>query len=102
MKRMLTLTCLALVSSLMAAGNLVAQDLVITNARILDGSGGEIPQGTIVVRGGQIASIGAGRAAGPAGATEIDAQHSSLSGADELIYCLGRASIAGRRGYSSF
>src|SRR5688572_5106975 len=39
-----------------------AQDLVITNARILDGKGGVIDRGTVVVRGGKIVSAGAGSA----------------------------------------
>jgi imidazolonepropionase-like amidohydrolase len=50
-----------------------AQDLVITNARILDGAGGEIANGTVVVDDGVIASVGAGSAS-LAGATVIDAQ----------------------------
>jgi imidazolonepropionase-like amidohydrolase len=42
-----------------------AQDLAITNARIIVGNGQVIDAGTIVVRGGKIASVGAG-----AGATQ--------------------------------
>lgn len=37
-----------------------AQDLVITNARILDGHGAVIEQGSVVVRDGRIASVSAG------------------------------------------
>ena len=40
-----------------------AQDLAITNARIVVGHGPVIESGTIVVRGGKIASVTAGRAA---------------------------------------
>jgi imidazolonepropionase-like amidohydrolase len=47
----------------------LAQDLVITNARILDGAGGEIANGTIVVEDGVIASVGEGGA--PAGAENV-------------------------------
>ena len=46
-----------------------AQNLVVTNARILDGAGGEIPRGTIVVQGGVIRSVSAGAA--PAGAANV-------------------------------
>ena len=37
-----------------------AQDLVITNGRILDGNGGVIDNGTVVIRGGRIESVTAG------------------------------------------
>jgi imidazolonepropionase-like amidohydrolase len=44
-----------------------AQGLVITNARILDGKGGVIERGTVVVRDGKIVSVSRGSAdAGPA------------------------------------
>src|SRR5262245_12908710 len=39
-----------------------AQDLLITNARIIVGNGNVIDQGSIVIRGGRIASVAAGRA----------------------------------------
>jgi enamidase len=54
------------------AGPAVAQNLAITNARILDGTGGVIERGTIVVRDGRIAAIGA-TAAVPNGVQRIDA-----------------------------
>jgi len=60
---------LAVVGGLLAATCANAQNLVITNARILDGAGGEIPRGTIVVQGGVIRSVSAGGA--PAGATNV-------------------------------
>lgn len=50
-----------------------AQDLVISNARILDGNGGEIERGTIVVTGGRIAAVGANASGGAANARRIDA-----------------------------
>jgi imidazolonepropionase-like amidohydrolase len=49
----------------------VAQALAITNARIVDGKGGVIERGTIVVRDGKIASVGAG-AFNTAGARVVD------------------------------
>jgi imidazolonepropionase-like amidohydrolase len=50
-----------------------AQDLVISNARIIVGNGSVIDSGTLVVRSGRIASVGAGTAA-PAGVRQIDAR----------------------------
>jgi len=50
-----------------------AQDVAITNARIIVGSGQVIESGTIVVRGGRIVSVAAGPAA-TAGLTVIDAR----------------------------
>jgi imidazolonepropionase-like amidohydrolase len=54
--------------------NAVAQDLLITNARILDGAGGVIESGSVVVRDGMIESVAAGRSSAPAGARSIDAR----------------------------
>ena len=54
------------------ASGLQAQDLVITNGRILDGNGGVIESGTVVVRGGRIVSVAAGSHA-VAGVQTIDA-----------------------------
>jgi imidazolonepropionase-like amidohydrolase len=53
--------------------SLAAQDLVITNARIIVGNGNVIDQGSIVIRGGRIASVAAGRA-DVAGVQTIDAR----------------------------
>ena len=50
-----------------------AQDVTITNARIIVGSGMVIDRGSIVVRGGKIASISASKPASPAGRV-IDAK----------------------------
>jgi imidazolonepropionase-like amidohydrolase len=50
-----------------------AQDLVITNARIVIGTGATIERGSIVVRGGRIVSVAAGSASAP-GAPVIDAR----------------------------
>ena len=52
----------ALLVSLCGAARAAAQDLVITNARIVVGNGTVINQGTIVVRGGRIVSVSAGQA----------------------------------------
>jgi imidazolonepropionase-like amidohydrolase len=57
MKRRLSLTlCLAL-WSLVDVRSLAAQDLVITNVRIIIGNGAVIEQGSIGVRGGRISSV---------------------------------------------
>src|SRR5581483_3445909 len=50
-----------------------AQDAAITNARIVVGNGTVIPSGTIVIRGGKIASVSAG-AANTQGLKTIDAK----------------------------
>lgn len=77
MKRLLALTLLASFWSLGSGQDLAAQDLVITNARIIDGNGGSIEQGTVVVRNGRIASVSAGATAAP-GLMEIDAHGMTL------------------------
>lgn len=49
------------------------QDLMVTNARILDGTGGVIASGTLEIRDGMIRSIGAGQPINPA-SMQIDAR----------------------------
>ena len=56
-----------------ALAPLSAQDLTITNARIVVGNGSVIERGSIVVRGGKIVSVAAGAPAAAAGQT-IDAK----------------------------
>lgn len=68
MKRSIAAACLSLLASVSAA-----QDLIITNARIIDGTDRLIADGTIVVRDGRIASVSAGDQGGD-GARIIDAQ----------------------------
>jgi imidazolonepropionase-like amidohydrolase len=68
MKRICVLICLVF-----APGLAMAQDIAITNARIIVGSGQVIPSGTIVVRGGKIAAVTAG-AAPTQGLRTIDAK----------------------------
>src|SRR5687768_8304687 len=64
---MLTLACLALPAASRA------QDLAITNARIIVGDGTVIDSGTIIVRGGKIVSVDKGNAPTP-GLQTIDAK----------------------------
>jgi len=64
---------LALLWLLFCARPLAAQDLAITNVRVIVGTGQVIEQGTIVIRGGRIASVSAGGAAAP-GLKALDAK----------------------------
>ena len=78
MRRLLAYGVLACVVGLGAAGlaaqnQPAAQDVAITNARIIVGNGQVIESGTIVVRGGKIASVAAG-AAPTQGLKVIDAK----------------------------
>jgi imidazolonepropionase-like amidohydrolase len=77
MKKLYALACLACLGSAATATSLAAQDLVISNARIIVGNGSVIESGTVVVRGGRIASVGAATA-GAAGARQIDARGMTL------------------------
>jgi imidazolonepropionase-like amidohydrolase len=70
--RIVRLSVISVVAACTLACTGAAQELVITNARILDGSGGVIERGTIVVRDGRIVSVAAGDSA-VAGAERIDA-----------------------------
>ena len=67
MKNALSVVLLAVACHLSSAQTLAAQDLVITNARVIVGNGTVIPQGTIVVRGGRIVSAAAGAPVAPGG-----------------------------------
>ena len=59
MKRTISRACLAAALCSLTA-NVSAQDVAITNVRIVVGTGSVIESGTIVVRGGKIASVGPG------------------------------------------
>ena len=76
MKRILAFAFLVFSWSFGSVRNLAAQDLVITNARIIVGNGSVIDQGSIVIRGGRIASVAAGRA-DATGVQTIDARSMS-------------------------
>src|SRR3972149_4671327 len=71
MKKLIALIGLALVAG---AGPAAAQKLVLTNARILDGTGTLIERGAVVVRDGKIASVSAGNPASVPDARVIDAR----------------------------
>ena len=53
----LQLGYIAAAMAFVTANGAYAQDLTITNARILDGTGRVIERGAVVVRGGKIASV---------------------------------------------
>lgn len=74
MNRTITALSLSLAASLALAGGAAAQDLVISNARIIVGPGQVIEEGAVVVKDGRIASVTAGQTpAAPAGAKIINA-----------------------------
>ena len=60
---------MAATMALVLAGGAYAQNLTITNARILDGTGRVIERGAVVVRDGKIVSVSAAAPAGGAGRT---------------------------------
>ena len=70
MKRLAAILFSAALVHTSAATSVHAQDVTISNVRIIVGNGQVIEQGTIVVRNGRIASVGAG--GGAAGARTID------------------------------
>src|SRR5688572_23439121 len=72
MKRLLVAAGMA-AASMVAPGLAAAQDVAITNARIIVGSGQVIDSGTIIVRGGKIVSVTAG-ASPTQGLRTIDAK----------------------------
>jgi enamidase len=65
--------CLAAAVLLVVACVADAQNLTITNARILDGTGKVIDRGTVVVRDGKIASVSSGTAQAGSGGRTINA-----------------------------
>jgi len=73
MPRPLVLIGFIFVATLSSAASTAAQDLIITNARIIVGSGATIERGSIVVRNGRIVSVAPGAPTGASGQT-IDAK----------------------------
>ena len=73
MKSARSLAVPAVLLSLICGASASAQDVTITNARIIVGDGAVIPQGSIVVRAGRIVSVGAGAPAASVGQT-VDAR----------------------------
>src|SRR5262245_1961246 len=77
MKPSFAFVCLTLVGVLATFHHAGAQDLTIVNARILDGKGGVIDRGSLVVKGGRIASVASGEVKVTAGQA-LDAQGRTL------------------------
>jgi len=73
MSRLCTFVSLACLINLGGAADLAAQDLIISNVRIIVGNGEVIEQGSIVIRNGRVASAARGAAAA-SGARTIDAR----------------------------
>lgn len=65
--------CAALALGVATATGATAQNLVISNAHIIDGTGKVIDRGAVVVKEGRIVSVGAGEAPKGAAGTKIDA-----------------------------
>ena len=76
MKTVFAIICLSLFTFAMPRES-AGQDIAIVNARILDGKGGVIERGSVVVRGGKILSVAAGAPASTS-ETRIDAQGLTL------------------------
>jgi imidazolonepropionase-like amidohydrolase len=72
MKTVLPVLCTA-AAVVLGVSAASAQNLVITNGRILDGTGRVIERGAVVVRDGKIASVGANAPAASPGVRSIDA-----------------------------
>jgi imidazolonepropionase-like amidohydrolase len=73
MPRLFLLIVAGFLLPLSAASGVAAQDLIITNARIIVGNGEVIDQGSLVIRNGRIASVSPG-AANAQGAQTLDAR----------------------------
>lgn len=73
MNRTLTALSLSLAASITLAGAAAAQNLVISNARIIAGPGQVIENGAVVIKDGRIASVTSGAAPATPGATVINA-----------------------------
>jgi imidazolonepropionase-like amidohydrolase len=65
--------CAALAVGLGAAAGALAQNLVITNAHVIDGTGKVIDRGAVVVKDGRIVSVSSGEAPKGAAGAKIDA-----------------------------
>ncbi|MGZ3278936.1 MAG: amidohydrolase family protein [Caulobacteraceae bacterium] len=73
MKQTILAGCAAVALGLAGSGGASAQNVVITNARIIDGTGKVIERGAVVAKDGRIVSVAAGEAPKGAAGTKIDA-----------------------------
>jgi pyrroloquinoline quinone biosynthesis protein B len=65
---------IAALAFVVSVGEVEAQDLVITNARIVDGTGRVIERGSIEISGGRIRAVGEAPAGSAEGAVMLDAE----------------------------
>jgi imidazolonepropionase-like amidohydrolase len=78
MKRRIVGVGILALAGVIAPSRAHAQNLAIVNARILDGKGGVIERGSVVVRDGKIASVAASAPASTEGLQTIDGQGRTL------------------------
>lgn len=74
LKQTILAGCAAFALGLAGAGGALAQNLVITNARIIDGTGKVIEHGSVVAKDGRIVSVAGGEAPRGAAGARIDAR----------------------------
>ena len=68
MRTLVAVAWLTVTAALVPVRDSAAQDLVVSNARIVDGKGGVIERGSVVVRDGKIVSVSSGTPARVSGA----------------------------------
>jgi imidazolonepropionase-like amidohydrolase len=73
LKQTILMGCAAMAFGLAGASGALAQNLVITNAHIIDGTGKVIDHGSVVTKDGRIVSVSSGEAPKGATGTKIDA-----------------------------
>jgi imidazolonepropionase-like amidohydrolase len=78
MRTLVAVACVTVTAALVPVRDSAAQDLIVSNARIVDGKGGVIERGSVVVRDGKIVSVSSGAPARVSGAQEIDAHGRTL------------------------
>ena len=78
MRTLVAVACVTVTAALVPVRDSAAQDLIVSNARIVDGKGGVIERGSVVVRDGKIVSVSSGAPARVSGAQTIDAQGRTL------------------------
>ena len=78
MRTLVAVACVAVTAALGPVRDSAAQDLIVSNARIVDGKGGVIERGSVVVQDGKIVSVSSGAPARVSGAQTLDAQGRTL------------------------
>jgi imidazolonepropionase-like amidohydrolase len=73
LKQTILAGCAAVALSLAGASGALAQNLIISNARIIDGTGKVIDHGAVVTKDGRIVSVASGEAPKGAAGAKIDA-----------------------------